>query len=388
MTTMHGVTLRARRQGSFRKASVAMASADLELPKTSGTRHHFVPRFLIARFSEPSGPLVHCLDIKSGRSRKTNPVNLAVINKLFTVDAQDGTADDSIEAFFAALESRAAPLLTKLEENPHALSREERAWAALFFASLQTRSPLVHGWAADAMEGAAADLLKEGVSRDEVARVMGDIAAAAAAAGSPPQSPQAERGGIADRAAGVVITAEWQGVLKSFLGWLPDLAEHIVSMSWRLVRIDEDLPGMVFVISDTPFVHVDPNPTVPYGAPALRSSIDARTYVPLSPRTCLEFASRGRPVETSWLAGARDVTELNRLWYGWAEDWIAGPSEAAVIRVRRDARHNKAAVPRAALPSLTILDEGGGVTPQGLPQDTVRVLHASGRRRKGRRKQR
>src|SRR6266496_4127493 len=80
-------------------------------------RHHYLPRFLLRRFTEdPSrdGALVHQLEVESGRISATNPTNAAVIRDFYAVVDAEGLLSQEAERLLAVVEENAAPLIAGL----------------------------------------------------------------------------------------------------------------------------------------------------------------------------------------------------------------------------------------------------------------------------------
>ncbi|HEX8753029.1 MAG TPA: DUF4238 domain-containing protein [Solirubrobacterales bacterium] len=112
---------------------------------------------------------------------------------------------------------------------------------------------------------------------------------------------------------------------------------------WTLLRAPEGR----FITCDRGYAIHDPTPSVPWAAQALLSSENSETTFPLSSEVCLRLrrgsASAGLSIAE---VDARQVEQINLRTYGWAEDYMFGETQAALVAVRTAARQRPADVVR------------------------------------------
>jgi hypothetical protein len=115
--------------------------------------HHYVPRFLLRRFSpEPyaDNPPLWRLDEASGRTMRTvrNEAAISYYNQLRNVE---NLRADFVEYTLALIEDRAAPTVARLVEGD-ALDAAERLDMALFLYVQHHRTPRGRQWFVHGLE--------------------------------------------------------------------------------------------------------------------------------------------------------------------------------------------------------------------------------------------
>lgn len=105
-------------------------------------RHHYVPAFYLAGFTRvrKRDDQFAVYDREKNEFRTQTPDTSAHQRFYYATERERGERDLSIEKFLSDLEGAAKPLIDKLE-NQVAISDDERATLALFFALLHTRVP-------------------------------------------------------------------------------------------------------------------------------------------------------------------------------------------------------------------------------------------------------
>lgn len=97
-------------------------------------------------------------------------------------------------------------------------------------------------------------------------------------------------------------------------------------------------PDDAAFVKDRPISMVDPTPGHPWTGNAWRSSGNAISFYPLSSTKGL-FMTPGDHGLATATSRASQVRRLNLMTYGWAERFVYGTSQEAVVRVRRQARY-------------------------------------------------
>jgi Protein of unknown function (DUF4238) len=119
--------------------------------------HHYVPRLLLRRFSTDPGaenPVLHVLDMSSGRATRNSVRNVAAISHYYTVKGQPSIPRDYIEKLLAQVEARAKDPIEKLTSQ-RVLSMEEQIDVATFVYVQHHRAPRTRTWATSTMEHSA-----------------------------------------------------------------------------------------------------------------------------------------------------------------------------------------------------------------------------------------
>src|SRR5205085_7872581 len=120
------------------RTRVLLSSWRLSDPK----RHHYVPAFYLSGFAQTRDRdgLLEVYDREKREFRTQTPDSVAFEKFYYATESVDGMRDLSTEKFFGELEGAAKPLIDKLEAKI-AITVDERATLALFFALLHTRVP-------------------------------------------------------------------------------------------------------------------------------------------------------------------------------------------------------------------------------------------------------
>lgn len=276
-------------------------------------RHHYVPRFLLRRFTddpgnEKKGRLVR-LDKTTGKPERASVLNEAVIGHYYTVmrEAEDGqlVPDVSVERDLAERETMAAEHVRRLVEPGGRLIDEERLSFAEFIHLSRQRTPLARAWLRYA----------HGVMSEQWREVYGT-----------------EPTGLAE--------TPHEQELKGMFMALDHAARHLAAVfTWTLLGAPA---GISFVIGDTPIAQIDLTLDREVGL-GYASSPETETTFPLDPSLCLhlQLDSTGTKPWVEREATRADVEDINLRSYAWARHSIYGNSQAAVTAVRALAKVNR-----------------------------------------------
>lgn len=327
-------------------------SGDFARLESQAKRQHFVPQLLLREFSRRQGQKHYLfqLDVGTGKPLRVETHGAASRHRFYKVIEDDGVESNRIEGYLALVESHAAPALRRLLDDPLRLSDADQATLAFFF-SLQTqRTPA----AAEQINRIANSLLQtlagsvfsdrkrfteqyhemfgQGASPEEVEAFRQETISAVREG----RVRAVDRGGAAF-SAGIHHAAEQSFMLFDF--------------DWTLLRC----PG-VFVTSDRAFAMHDPTPQYPWSTQGILSSPNVETTIPLSENVCLLLRPIGRGLHVQDIS-PNDGEALNLRTYGWADNYIFGATQAAVVDVRKavKARPTDVVKPRPQC-QVTILD--------------------------------
>jgi hypothetical protein len=329
---------------------------------TGARRHHTVPRVLLRRFSsEPrvDNPPLWNLDISNGKPSGTSVNNETVIRDFYRIDNASGPVSPSwAEEMLSRIESDAAEPIRKLVEGIP-LTVIERESMAFFLHVQRERTPTSRAWHAFLAETIILEELKAKLSSPEFIqkrfRDEGDPQSEAEVELWRTQMlDAAERGEIG------VEPSQNREVAQIFL-----VADKIVpplahAMTWRSLRAPA---GTEFICCDNPLNIYDPgalNRPKMHAGVGWVSSIAVEATLPLDPSVCL-LVTPGPPLWRIEEVDATRVDEINLRTYAAAQQFIYGPSQQSVQRVRQNAKRDRMLVEafRPRPPQITMLDDTG-----------------------------
>lgn len=292
-----------------------------------GKRQHYVPKFMLRRFAiDPRNKksLIYKLDVVTGRPSRVNPVNEVVQSHYYRIELPDGTIDDTADELLDRFESEAAPRIARLASANQDMPNDmDVFWLANFIASLKPRTPAGREQLRE-MDVQLAELSAEvrlsdprewpeTVSEEERLQMLDDLRRGVLGFASTPS-----------REVGLMFAA-----LEKTAGVLFD------EMRWRFLCAPE---GHCFVLSDDPVNHYDPTPKMKDAGASYVSSPNAKTVIPLDPSLVLVLEPAAARSVRHEAATPKDVDDLNLLIYAQAAGAIYGQSQAALARVRKNAK--------------------------------------------------
>lgn len=310
--------------------------------ESQAKRHHFLSQFQLRQFLREGHERLFQLDVRSGTPQAVSTEAAASRRRFYTLSEEDGTRHNRVEAYFALIESHAAPALKRYLSDPAGLIRGDRATLCFFFSFLEGRTP------AGVEEMASA--------RDHIMRTF-----LGAYCGDPETFAMKHRDSV-----GEGTDEEIERLRQRMLQQLedgsiafPDMHELglraafdaaaatfqlIYQLRWTLLRATSS----EFVTSDRGLAMFEPTPRWPWSGPAWLSSPNVQVTIPLSRDACLLLTPGDGPTEESTIQeiDAASVDRVNLRTYGWATRYIYGSSQETVSRVRHVAKKQHAAIPR------------------------------------------
>lgn len=303
---------------------------------SNAKRHHYVPEFLLRRFStrsEEEHPPIYRLDVKTDTISKLSTLNCAVVQHYNRLSAASDLPSGFPEAMLSYVEGQSVPVIEKLVRG-EMLDEPERVVLSIFIVIQQQRTPRGREWLRFGQEQAAKFwLLKQLYERrDRTMKILrGDL-------GREPTEAEVDefiRKMAAPLESGelMVNISTDQEILGMFVPTL-DLIPLIYDMNWMLLRAPE---GQCFILSDDPLVRHDPaNPDGPAG---WRSSPTIEVTLPLDPQLCL-LLRQPPQAQREIVITAEQVLEINIRTYAGAREAIFGPTEQLLESVRAGAKAN------------------------------------------------
>lgn len=312
------------------------------LPESPARRHHFVPAFALAQFARPTERKgwLYQLDVTSGKPQRTRPDDVAFGVDLYTYENTEGALSTRVEAFFSIVEKHAAKALARLRSDPATLTPEDREAIAYFLVFQESRTPA--GLARSERIRQAILEVQAGFDLSTPAafrETFGDGVADTKTADELEELRLRMQRQLLDGLVG--YEAPRTGAIYQIIDGAHEIAAVIYALDWTVLSARD----AEFITSDRPVSMVDLSPKHAWSGNAWTSSPDALSFYPLSPSTGLLM----RPGDCGLATGTSNmeqVRRLNLMTYGWAEQYIFGPTQEVVTRVRRQARKHPAEVAR------------------------------------------
>jgi hypothetical protein len=308
-----------------------------------GKRQHYVPRFLLRRFSiEPADrrSLIFRLDKKTGRNQRVNPTNEAVVGHYYRVVREDGTVDNTADEVLDHIETMAAEVIVKLANPGTRVTGDDVERLLLFTVTLKQRTPQGREALREADERAGELELELALSdREHFHRVMRK-------GGETEEQVETRRlEMLDDLRAGRILG---QSTPDREVALMFTAVEHTTKTIFEklgciCLRAPDDGKS-AFILSDHPVAHYDPTPKMRDAGAGFMSSPNSVTFVPLDPAFGLLLAPDHPQTWHEVEVTSGDVDEMNMLTYAWAREGIYGPTQESVTRVRRLAREHPEAM--------------------------------------------
>jgi Protein of unknown function (DUF4238) len=339
---------------AFMEMSVASDFSALE--KNQAKRHHFLPQLLLRRFSFVHEGREGIFQMKAtgrGAPRRVGLRSAASRNRLYSVLGEDGELSNRHEGYLALIEDHAAPALRCLLEDPDSLTPGQRATIAFFIAVQTMRTPDAAAQVTAVAQTAFQNVTSEMVSdRAAFAERHRDFFGE----GADEAEVEAFRKEIIDsvREEKMRLVGARGAAFAEGLRHAVELVPAIIAFDWTLLRA----PDGGIITCDRGYAIHDPTPPVPWATQGLLSSENSETTFPLSSDACLLL--RPEPASAGLSIGeidSRQVEKINLRTYGWAEEYVFGETQAALVAVRKAARQRPADVVRPQPFSAAILIE-------------------------------
>ncbi len=291
----------------------ALVEGKVSLPTSDGSRHHYVPQFLLRRF-RGKGKLWQ-LDKETGEVEETTAKNTAWREDFYKVESTTGEHDGVIEGFFALAENYASEALEGLVRDGERLSNRDRGDLAFLVAIQEQRAP---GFLGEFKLG----LQEQAIARAAVylANVKGK------------KRKQALESYDALVNSRVMIVPPDQEVLRLAFAAMSLTSQRINYLPWTVLKAKDAL----FVCSDRPLTMYDLTPLYPWRAPAWESSPTVEATLPLGRDLCLRIG----PSQSKRLSVKETTTQVDRInlrTYGWAARYVYGPSPVVLERLHERA---------------------------------------------------
>ena len=324
----------------FQELERQAAAGEWESFESEAKRQHFIPRFLLSRFAQndDSREFLFQLDVSSGRPNRIAPAQAASRRYFYAILDEEGQRTNRVEGFLAVAESYAAPALDRLLDDPGALVPGDRATLSFFFALLDGRTP----GGADRMAASSNAFMRmlfttEFADTEKFAATYRKLLGEASDGAIEEFRQEVLRGLDEGR---IELADPRAQALGLNFGAAGAAASIIHEMHWTLLR-----RPAAFVTSDRGLAMYDPKPRFPWSGQAWVSSPDVQVTIPLATYCCLLLDHREQATKVAD-AEEQHSDAINLRTYGWAGDYIYGPSQDLVARVRRLAKRRPADVVR------------------------------------------
>jgi hypothetical protein len=322
----------------FEAFAPMVESGDYSALETEAKRHHYVPQFLLRGFSHSHHGKPHIFQMETGSRKSPYRVGLrsaAVREGLYTLVDEDGTLSNRHEGWLAVIESKAAPTLQHLLDDPATLTDAERMTVAFFAATQWMRTPLaaqqVLALANAAFRTAASEHFSDRGAFAESYRQHFEREA------SEEEIEQFRQECIAQvRDGRVQVAVHGGGAFPQALRFAVEQVPMLSAFDWVLLRG----PGGL-ITSDRGIAIYDPAPAHPWSSQGFLSSPRVEVTVPLSDTACLLL--RPEPIGPALHVQEIDaaaVEVLNLRTLGWAGAHVFGATQETLVAVRKAARRD------------------------------------------------
>jgi len=284
-------------------------------------RHHFVPRFILKGFAEPTTNLVWVYKKGDERPFRCSPDNIGFQKHFYTIRQSDGSADtNSVEHLYSLLESSAAAVIRKIAAR-EPIDGQDKANLSHFMGFQFTRVPKFRRFS-DELDRKSIKHLMMTSARDEKG-FEAFIRDFELRTGKKVDDPETHRQFWIDGA--YEITVRPEASLEVALKLANDNWQAFAQMNWELLIAS----GQLFVTTDNPVFWCDPiRPSATYFDIGL---LDRRVQVsfPLTRNVALLASWTGKQGYTN--ANERAVRDINRrsiigcsdfVYSSENEDWI------------------------------------------------------------------
>jgi Protein of unknown function (DUF4238) len=289
--------------------------------------HHFVPRFLLRRFTTApnhENPRIWRLDKKTGRTAATGIKNEAGVSYFNRLETPTGIPADAVEQVLGMVESLAAGTIDKLVAGLP-LEEGEREGMGLFIYLQHQRTPRGRHWMMSEFEQAltlsALQRVLDPALMQNFYRSQGEeVSLEEARRRGAELASQLEKGDL-------ILKGQHDHAVANMLLHANDLGLTIAhEMTWGVLHSQgQDR----FIISDHPVLIHDPQAGPERGAGWL-SSPDVEVSLPLDSGAALLLAP-GEPSTLHEQAGPEDVEEINLRTYA---EPMPRPSGRSMARIK------------------------------------------------------
>ncbi len=271
-------------------------SSSQRLPR----RHHFVPRFLLANFTETGDEdgFLHVHDLERAQHRRQRPKEVAHERDFYRVEI-DGKDPVGFEKAMGLLEDRAAPIIRTMLESWRLPRGSDLGVLIEFAAYLAVRVPKVRKRMLAAAERVTKRMLHEASASPEQYAVALERSRAG---GRPLPDIGIEK--VRRLAESVVIEGDQAGLVSQIPKQADKLFEKMLQRQWSLMIGEPGAPG--FVCSDAPMSHSV------FTRPSRAGDPVSGMWLPLAPRLALV----SDPMAAGWgeyEAPGRYVALVNRM---------------------------------------------------------------------------
>lgn len=327
-------------------------------------RHHFIPQFLLRRFTDPATVLLHQLDIETSEITQPGPRGAGWEPKLYRVTDDQSRQNDYLEGFFSLVETHAADSIQALHDDPLAMSNGDRVTIALFLALQESRTP---GGQKHMIEAFSV------IGRLQLEMLLQDPGGIRKAwkGKSAKEVEQLRKDTLAQLRDGRLdIRATKEMTLRAMLDTWLERAAAIDEMSWVVLHAH----GGEFVLGDRVVTMYDPTPRFPWAGNGWRSSHTAYATVPLSPEICLRINQPdGRRIAERTTSGQIERIDLRS--FGWADRHVYARSRDVLEELHAIAQAEPDRVERRRPSPHVILEQAdpddptvGAEHPPGYPR--------------------
>jgi Protein of unknown function (DUF4238) len=297
-----------------------------------GKRQHYVSRFHLARFRDPSDE--HGRVWRAGKDddslRLVVPRREAAIDNYYRIVLDDGTIRNDADDLLTNIDNAAAPVIVKVADREYRVSGQDVYDLLQYIVTLHNRTPQPR----EALEEVAArgaemqfevllsdrerhhaTMAKSGRTAEEIEQQRLKMLADLRDGRLELEAPPGQVTGMMFVAIGPATDALFESLGVTCLR----------PASSELSR---------FILSDHPVSHCDPKPKLKDAAAGFLSSDPSATWVPLDPDFGVLLTQQATGTWAERTISQQEIDELNVQTYAWAREAIYSPSAVLANRVR------------------------------------------------------
>jgi hypothetical protein len=292
-------------------------------------RHHFLPEFYLHGFTRAGYLSIY--DRVKNEFRRQSPRNTAVIGHYYTTTNQSGEREYGIEEFLSRIESKAKPVITKLEAGG-TITPEERLNLAYFIATLLSRTPKFEREAES-----ITDSFHKIVAKEMIPTVEAAAEVLRRSGKSEGLAPEGFFKFIHDER--YTLKAPRNNTIRLMLDLSTKIAKELAFMDWGIVHAHE---SSAFVTTDSPLGFVVPEALKRTAQPVLGLGSQLVTkLIPLTQQIALLMGHQGAGFG-HFSVSRHQVRDINLAVASECERHVIGADEAHVRCIVRRSKVDKA----------------------------------------------
>lgn len=317
---------------------VEIGKGQKSIPESNAKRHHFIPQLALSRFAREDR--LFQLDTRTGKPQRTSVRSAGSRHQYYRFPTEGGGSTTLVESYFSLVEGHAGPAIRRMIESGK-LPIGDRATIAFYLSLLWARTPGARMASEDLTK--QSQLMMFGTQHSDTLSFRNKYREFEEQTGT--SEPLSEED-IEELRVRTIKGLQRGGDLQivdpggsNSMALLLKVALEVAGLffegtEWTLMRSSEGR----FVTSDRGLSIYDPTPRFPWSAHAVASSPNSQTMIPMGSDSCLGLLPSREAGFQSRAVRLEEVRLVNLRTYGWADKYIYGSTQDAVVAVRKAAK--------------------------------------------------